>query len=140
MTAAALYPWIKALHLAAVLVFVSGVFTVGCFLRLALHRIDEVQAVSRQVRRWDRQLTTPAMLLAWVCGAQLAISGGWAHSGWLWAKLALVLVLSGIHGMQAGQLRRLSQNSTTPAAPAPSAWLLGACVLGISVLAVVKPF
>ena len=51
----------------------------------------------------------PAMLASWGFGLWLAaISGAWTQ-GWLHAKLALVLVLSGLHGFFAKEARRLAQ-------------------------------
>lgn len=54
-------------------------------------------------------MTTPAMVGALVSGVYLATSAGWFGSAWLSVKLALVLVLAAVHGMQAGRLRRLAE-------------------------------
>ena len=59
-------------------------------------------------RTWDYLLTTPAMLLVWAVGLALVLWAHWFHSGWLRAKLTLVLVLSALHGIQSGTLRRLA--------------------------------
>lgn len=134
---ALLYPWIKALHVAAVLVFAGGVMSMTAFLHACGHRPADIGTMAATMRRWDRRMTTPAMLLVWALGLGLAQSGAWFGNGWLQAKLVLVVVLSGIHGVQSGQLRRLSQGG--PAAPTRFTWLPFACVLAIVTLAVVKP-
>lgn len=139
MTVASFYLWMKALHVAAMIVFIGGVLFVAYFLRLAIHQLQDVQIMSLEVQRWSRKVTTPAMLLAWVLGIQLVMSGGWSSSGWLWAKVVLVIALSGIHGMQAGSVRKLSHGKNERVSKT-NTWLTLACVFGISVLAVVKPF
>jgi protoporphyrinogen IX oxidase len=40
----------------------------------------------------------PAMIITWLAGLYLAGSGHWFSSGWLHGKLALVIILSGVHG------------------------------------------
>jgi len=37
--------------------------------------------------------------LRWL-GITLAVMGGWYSAPWLWAKLVLVFMLSGLHGNQ----------------------------------------
>jgi protoporphyrinogen IX oxidase len=56
-----------------------------------------------------RTIMLPAMLASWIFGLWLAVlSGAWAQ-GWLHTKLALVLVLSGLHGFLAKEARNLAQ-------------------------------
>jgi protoporphyrinogen IX oxidase len=52
-------------------------------------------------RRLLRAIMNPAMIAAWVLGLWLAWSGSWLTAPWLHAKVVLVLVLSGFHGMLA---------------------------------------
>nr|WP_321270473.1 CopD family protein [Alcaligenes faecalis] len=132
------YPWWKALHVAAAMVFVAGVFSVAGFLRLSVHMSTDLKLMAATIRRWDRRLTTPAMLMVWAFGLLLGASGGWFGSGWLELKLILVVVLSGVHGMQSARLRRMSLGApaSTPGRP----WIPLAILVGISILAVVKPF
>ena len=54
-------------------------------------------------RRLLRAIINPAMIATWVLGLWLAWLGpdshyGWFASGWLQAKLVLVLALSALHG------------------------------------------
>jgi protoporphyrinogen IX oxidase len=54
-------------------------------------------------RRLLRAIINPAMIATWVLGLSLAWLGpdshyGWFASGWLQAKLVLVLALSALHG------------------------------------------
>ena len=138
MSPTGIYPWMKALHVASVLVFVGGVVAAAVFLRNQAQDPTQPGSATYAMRRWDRMATTPAMLLVWAFGFELAISGHWFHSAWLQTKLVLVVLLSGIHGVQSARLQRLSRGR---ASNAP--WtepLILACILGISILVVVKPF
>ena len=130
------YAWLKALHVAAAITFVAGVLDAAVFLAAAQPGHGET---ARAFHRWDRIATTPAMLLVWTLGLALALMGGWFHDGWLVAKLAFVVALSGLHGMQSAKLRRLAGGV---AAAAPSR-LVATFVVGsaaaIAILVVVKP-
>jgi putative membrane protein len=60
-------------------------------------------------RRLLKAIMLPAMLASWGFGVWLAtLLEAWAQ-GWLHAKIALVLALSGLHGFLAGEARRLAQ-------------------------------
>lgn len=138
MTLAGAYPWLKGLHVASALVFVGGLFSVSAFLRLASAESSVGQPTARAVRRWDQAVTIPAMLLTWTLGLTLALSGGWLTEGWLQAKVVLVVILSGLHGVQSGRLRRLAGGaSSQPSRLSPAIFV---CVVAIAILAAAKPF
>lgn len=144
MNAAALYPWLKALHVAAAITFAGGVLAAVVTLRplpgdgkSSLEKSGAVQTL----RAWHREVTTPAMLIVWALGIVLAQQGGWFTSPWLQAKLALVVVLSALHGVQSGALRRLAGGSALPMPGMRfSGQLTIVLVAGIAILAIVKPF
>ena len=50
-------------------------------------------------QRLLRMIINPAMVATWVLGIWLAFDGVWYRSGWLQAKVALVLVMSALHGL-----------------------------------------
>ena len=138
MSLAEIYPWIKALHVAAALAFVGGMLAVSIFLAAVTEGEPGAAAMARGVRRWDQAVTTPSMLLVWALGLMLATTGHWFADGWLQAKLVFVLVLSGLHGVQSGHLRRLAGGGVVrPLRIAPFA--IGIAVV-IALLAVAKPF
>ncbi|MGA4555404.1 CopD family protein [Methylorubrum aminovorans] len=136
MTLTDTYPWLKALHVACALLFVGGVVGVSLVLAAARGNPERVAPLATALRRWDRSVTVPAMFGVWTFGIGLAVSGGWFAQGWLQAKLALVVFLSAIHGLQSGQLRRLDAGygvkSLRISALVPT-------VIAIAVLAVLKP-
>lgn len=106
-----IYLSIKALHVAAVITFVSGLLV------LALCAATGNLVTLRATRRWDRQVTTPALALVWITGPTIALMGHWFGAGWLTAKLPLVIFLSALHGTLAGLLRRAERDDTVRRSP-----------------------
>jgi len=122
---------LKAAHVVAVLVFVSGVVATSLFLR----SMSEPQAIAA-MRRWDTRVTTPAMLLVWALGLTLAMRGHWFAAPWLIAKVAIVALLSAVHGVNSGCLRRPTERASGSGVHA--ALVLGAVAVAV-LLVVVKP-
>jgi protoporphyrinogen IX oxidase len=54
-------------------------------------------------------ILTPAMVIVWVLGLSMAYSGGWFTSGWLHAKLTLVVVMTGYHGWLVAQTKKMAR-------------------------------
>ncbi len=136
-----IYPWFKAAHIFAIVLWISGMV----FVALALAHAAAVaqrdgRALSAQ-RRWDRLVTTPSMLVVWLLGLIMAQSAGWWTSGWLQIKLALVFILSGLHGVLAGRLRRLvdAPEGTLPQRISLFVPAMLCLLAAVILLAVVKP-
>ncbi len=138
--------WIKALHLAAVMIWIGGMLTLSLVIaslsangetrsRQELHLVDIV-------RKWDGMVTTPTMLLVWILGLTMAHQAGWFSSPWLWVKLPIVALLSGLHGVQSGTLRRIASDAgqTPPVFLKVSAPFIVAAVVVVAALAATKPF
>jgi putative membrane protein len=96
-----MYEWIKALHVVGVISWMAGMLYLP---RLFVYHC-EAEAGSKQSetfkvmeRRLLKAIINPAMIVTWLAGLFLAWSGHWFSSGWLHAKLALVILLSGVHG------------------------------------------
>ena len=68
----------------------------------------------------------------------MAATGHWFTAAWLQAKLAFVLVLSGVHGIQSNRLRRLAEGGIV--GPMQAVPIILACSFAIAVLAMVRPF
>jgi putative membrane protein len=135
MNAAALYPWIKALHVASVLAFVAGTFAQALFLS-TMHQDISVER-ARRFRHVGWSVTTLAPIVAVPSGLALATIGHWFPAPWILLKTALVVALLGIHGFQSGQLRRLTAGQH--GAPRPLQHVLLAIVAIIAFLVVLKP-
>jgi putative membrane protein len=97
-----MYEWIKAFHVIAVIAWMAGMLYLP---RLFVYHCDaevgsrESETFKMMEHRLLRYIINPAMIATWVLGLGLAWLGGFFTAGWLDAKLALVLLLSGIHGM-----------------------------------------
>jgi protoporphyrinogen IX oxidase len=104
----AAYVWIKALHVIAVIAWMAGMLYLP---RLFVYHC-EADPGSRQSetfkvmeRRLLRGIINPSMIASWVLGLWLAWQGGWFAAPWLHTKLALVVLLSGLHGMLSRYVR-----------------------------------
>jgi protoporphyrinogen IX oxidase len=102
-----LYLWLKAFHIIAVISWMAGMlYLPRLFVYHCAAEKGSVQSETFKVmeRRLLRAIITPAMVATWVLGLALAWMGpdsryGWFASGWLQAKLVLVLGLSALHGL-----------------------------------------
>jgi len=142
---AALYPWLKALHIIAIIAWMAGMLYLP---RLFVYHCDAERG-SRQSetfkvmeRRLLKAIINPAMVVSWVLGLWLAWSGGWYASGWLHAKILLVLLMSGLHGFLVRCVREFGadQNQRSAKFYRVLNEVPTVLMIGIVVLAVVKPF
>jgi len=141
MTSADLYPWLVAAHVTAVVFFVGGLLAQTRLLALIRDEPKAQQdAMLAILLRLDRGVTVPALALAWILGLTLALTAGWFASGWLIAKLGLVVALSALHGIQSGRIRRFLQSNDPRPAIAGSGPFIVLAMAAIAILAVVKPF
>lgn len=111
-----MYEWVKVLHVLAIISWMAGMLYLP---RLFVYHA-EAQAASIQSetfklmeRRLLKAIMTPAMIGSWLSGLYLAWRGGFLASGWFHGKLLAVFVLSGVHGMLAGQVRRFANDANT---------------------------
>ncbi|WP_213735879.1 CopD family protein [Bradyrhizobium sp. dw_411] len=140
------YLWLKALHIVAVVTWIGGMLVVAVTITAASGGRAQQEtamhsAVLAAVRRWDQRVTSPAMILVWILGIALALTGSWFPQGWLLAKLVSVLLLSVLHGGLSGRLRGLSRNQQ-PSPPPPLRYAAAAVVVAtfvIVILVVTKP-
>jgi putative membrane protein len=142
---AAAHPWIKALHVIAMIAWMAGMLYLP---RLFVYHC-EAEAGSRQSetfkvmeRRLLRAIVNPAMVATWVFGLWLAWNANLFVAGWFQAKLMLVLAMSGVHGLFARYVRdfandrnRHSQKFYRIINEVPTVLMIA-----IVLLAVVRPF
>jgi protoporphyrinogen IX oxidase len=139
------YVWIKALHVIAVIAWMAGMlylprlFVYHCAAETGSRQSETFKVMERRLLR---AIINPAMIAAWILGLGLAYEGGWFSFHWLQAKFALVLLLSGTHGLLARWVRdfaadrnRHSQKFYRVINEIPAVLMIG-----IVILAVVKPF
>lgn len=107
----AAYPWIKSLHIVSMVAWMAGLLYLPrlyVYHSMAPVGSDLSETFKVMERRLERGIMTPALLATWIFGLLLAGTPGvvdW-RMGWIWAKLALVLGLTGFHGILA-RWRRL---------------------------------
>ena len=97
-----MYLWLKALHVIAVISWMAGMlYLPRLFVYHAGTKPGSEQAETFKVMevRLLKFIMTPAMIVTWLAGIALVVLGQWVGAGWLHAKLALVLVMTVIHGL-----------------------------------------
>lgn len=142
----AIYPWVKALHVIAVIAWMAGLLYLP---RLFVYHCEaapgpESQRFKTMERKLLKIIMNPAMIAVWVLGPLLAFlppSGGWLQ-GWLIAKFALVAALTGAHHAFARWRKDFERDANTRPQRFYRIWNEVPAVLmaAIVVLAVVKPF
>jgi putative membrane protein len=100
---ATLYPWIKALHVMAVISWMAGLFYLP---RLFVYHTEQVKTggdMDRLFRTMEQKLLrvimNPAMLVTWAAGLALVATPGivdWQEI-WPWTKAAAVLGMTWFH-------------------------------------------
>ncbi len=145
-----MYRWILAFHIIAVIAWMAGMlYLPRLFVYHCAAETGSVQSETFKVmeRRLLRAIINPALIATWLLGLWLAWHGpdsryGWFVSGWLQAKLVLVLALSALHGLLAhwvadfaADRNRHSQKFYRIINEIPTILLIA-----IVILAVVKPF
>jgi len=94
--------WLKAFHVIAVIAWMAGMlylprlFVYHCEAEVGSKQSETFKVMERRLLR---AIINPAMIVTWVLGLWLAFDQGYFRSGWLHAKLVLVLALSAMHGL-----------------------------------------
>jgi protoporphyrinogen IX oxidase len=140
-----LYLWIKAFHVIAIIAWMAGMLYLP---RLFVYHSEvpkgSIQSETFKImeRRLLKAIINPAMGLAWILGLILVWQGGWYTSGWLHAKVLLVLILSGVHGFLSKTVKDFAADKNTR--PAKFYRMINEVptilMIGIVILAIVKPF
>jgi protoporphyrinogen IX oxidase len=143
-----MYEWVKAFHIIAVIAWMAGMlYLPRLFVYHCAADPGSMQSETFKVmeRRLLKAIINPAMIATWFLGLWLIWLIGWQgfrQSGWLHAKLVLVIAMSGVHGMLsryvkdfAADRNRKSQKFYRIINEVPTALMIL-----IVILAVVKPF
>lgn len=139
------YLWIKALHVIAVIAWMAGMLYLP---RLFVNHAGlspgsaESELLKGMEGRLLRIIVNPAMVIAWVLGLWMAWQYFGFSGGWLWAKLALVTGLSGLHGFLSASVRAFAEDRNRYSA---RFWRIinevpALLMIGIVILVIVKPF
>ena len=98
------YPWIKMVHLAAVISWMAALFYLP---RLLVHHVERSkpgsgsdldQTFQMMEEKLHRVIMNPAMVVAWICGLLMIMLGVLDFgSVWGWVKLLGVVAMTGFH-------------------------------------------
>jgi protoporphyrinogen IX oxidase len=145
-----MYQWILAFHIIAVIAWMAGMlYLPRLFVYHCAAEKGSVQSETFKLmeRRLLRGIINPAMIVAIALGLWLGWLGpdshyGWFASGWLQAKIALVLVLSGMHGLFARWVKAFGRddNRQTQKFYRIINEVPTVLMIGIVLLVVLKPF
>src|SRR4051812_46245000 len=99
---AALYPWLKALHIIVVMAWMASLLYLP---RLFVNHVglakgsEASEMLKGMERRLMRAIMRPSAVMTFLFGGALLSTGvvDWSM-GWIYVKLASVLVMFGIHG------------------------------------------
>ena len=114
------YPWIKALHVMAVISWMAGLFYLP---RLFVYHAERGQngtepAASLVIMedKLLRLIMNPAMIVSWIAGLMLVMTPGIVDFStlWPWTKAAGVLAMTWFHMWCAGQRRALKAAQGLP--------------------------
>ncbi len=138
------YNWIKALHIVFIASWFAGLFYLPrIYVNLAMETEpaakERLLLMARKLYRFMTILMIPALILGLILWLGYGMGKG---SGWMHAKLAIVVLLIGYHHMCKSLLKKFERGENTRS----HVWyrwfnevpVLG--MLGAVVLVVVKPF
>ena len=140
-----LYPWIKALHVIAVIAWMAAMLYLPRL--FVYHSVtprgsEQSETFKTMERRLLKAIASPAMGVTWLAGLFLIWQGGWISSGWMHGKLALVIAISAVHGKLAKHVREFAEDRNEKSQryfrilnEVPTVLMIG-----IVILVIVKPF
>ncbi len=139
------YLWAKAVHVIAVISWMAGMlYLPRLFVYHSEVPVGSPQSETFKVmeRRLLRAIINPAMIVTWAFGLWLAWKGFGFSGGWLHAKIALVLIMSGVHGYLSASVRRFAEDRNEK--PARHWRIVNEVptflMIAIVILVIVKPF
>jgi protoporphyrinogen IX oxidase len=140
------YDWLRAFHILFVIAWMAGLLMLP---RLLVYRIEgkgeEIrQTMDLAITRLRKIILTPALIGSWSLGLVMLTmrSPEIFSEGWIHAKLALVLILTGYHGWGVALSRKVANGGV---APRPKTLRLlnelpFVLAIGIVILAVIEPW
>jgi putative membrane protein len=142
----ALYPWVKALHVVAIIAWMAGMLYLP---RLFVYHAEagpgSPMAATFQLmeRRLLKVIMNPAIIATWVFGLWLLyLEPGWLSNGWLHVKLLCVVALTVAHHLFGRWKKALAEarDRHSPRFYRIANEVPTALVIIIVVMVIVKPF
>ncbi|MHA3914904.1 protoporphyrinogen oxidase HemJ [Halovulum sp. GXIMD14793] len=96
------YPWIKALHVMAVIAWMAGLFYLPRLFVYHAEKGETGSELSEVLKVMElkllRVIMNPAMVVVWLCGIIMIVTiPELLHEPWMWVKLAAVTLMTGFH-------------------------------------------
>jgi len=113
-----IYPWIKALHIMAVIAWMAGLFYLP---RLFVYHAERATVGSELDQTFQvmeekllRVIMNPAMIVAWVAGLIMLAMGAFDWGAvWSWVKLASVIAMTWAHMWMAKRRKEFADGQNT---------------------------
>jgi putative membrane protein len=115
----ALYPWVKSLHIMAVLSWMAGLFYLP---RLFVYHVEQAEKVQDALLIFEmmeekllRVIMRPAMIVTWVAGLIMVLTPGFVDWSliWPWTKGASVIAMTWFHHWLLGRYKVLKAGENT---------------------------
>jgi putative membrane protein len=113
------YPWIKSLHIVAVISWMAALFYLP---RLLVHHTERVglsgethELFTMMEFKLARVIMRPAMIATWLFGLLLVLTPGivdWSMV-WPWTKAAGVIAMTGFHEWLEGRVKSFGRGENT---------------------------
>ena len=110
-----LYPWVKVVHLIAVISWMAGLLYLP---RLYVYHVETKSVhlnAKETIIKWEylllKRIMNPAMVTTWIFGIILALTPNiidWSEI-WVWLKLVSIILMSGFHGFLIKQHKLLER-------------------------------
>ena len=113
-----IYPWIKAVHIMAVIAWMAGLFYLP---RLYVYHAERATVGSELDQTFQimeekllRLIMNPSMIVAWIAGLIMIGLGAfdWG-SVWAWVKIASVIAMTAAHGWMAARRKEFAAGANT---------------------------
>jgi len=112
------YPWIKALHIMAVIAWMAGLFYLP---RLFVYHAESAAVGSELDQTFQvmeekllRVIMNPAMIVAWVAGLIMIGLGAFDWGAvWSWVKILSVVAMTGAHGWMSKRRKEFAAGQNT---------------------------
>lgn len=139
------YLWLKSGHIIFMVFWMAGLF----MLPRQMIYCHDAAAGSEEEALWAKRMgllrkiiLTPSLIVVWVLGLLLAMQGGAFSLGWFHAKLLLVIVLTGYHGIMVARSKAMARGERPLTEKQLRVYgeVPGILLAFIVVLVVVRPF
>jgi putative membrane protein len=140
-----IYPFLKVGHVIFMVFWLAGLFMLP---RQCIYMLDHAPGSAGEAKWATRMgklrkiILTPSLIIVWVLGLSMAYAGGHFAFGWLYAKLTLLLILTGYHGWLVAQTKKMARGERplTEARLRMIGELPGLLLVLIVALVYLKPF